>query len=298
MQAWREWTAGAGHRHHLLPDHAAPAAAGAARVPARPRVVVIDGAVVEDAARAAELLAPLRALGPEMDTFADMPPVGLSYIHMDPPEPMPGMSDTVMLDALSPEAVDAIVDVAGPGSGSPIADGRAAPHRRRARALRGRRAEPLRRRVPVLRRRLPMDPAVVAALEAQFALVGAAIAPHKRAASTSTSPSAPRTRSRSTARSATPAAAHQGRGRPAGDLPRQPRDPRRLVSQAQAGAGAPPARMRAGPAALRLHRGRRALATRRRGGRALGAEARLRAHEQLVVGAGRRSSTAGIVRTR
>ena len=57
-------------------------------------VVVIDGAVVEDDERAAELLAPLRALGPEMDTFAAIPPVGLSYIHMDPEEPMPGISDS------------------------------------------------------------------------------------------------------------------------------------------------------------------------------------------------------------
>ena len=36
-------------------------------------IVVIDGAVVENEERAAEILAPLRALGPEMDTFADDP---------------------------------------------------------------------------------------------------------------------------------------------------------------------------------------------------------------------------------
>ena len=64
--------------------------------------MVIDGAICEDAARAEELLAPLRALAPEMDTFADMAPVGLSYIHMDPEEPMPGMSDSAILDGLVP----------------------------------------------------------------------------------------------------------------------------------------------------------------------------------------------------
>ena len=36
-------------------------------------LVVIDGAVLEDDERAAELLAPLRALAPEMDTFGRMP---------------------------------------------------------------------------------------------------------------------------------------------------------------------------------------------------------------------------------
>ena len=33
----------------------------------------------------AQLIAPLRELGPAMDTFAMMPPVGLAELHMDPP---------------------------------------------------------------------------------------------------------------------------------------------------------------------------------------------------------------------
>src|SRR6185312_13570762 len=69
---------------------------------------------------ASAVLAPLRALAPEMDTFADVPPAALSYIHMDPEEPMPAVSTHAMLDTLTPEVVDAIVDRFGAGSGSPL----------------------------------------------------------------------------------------------------------------------------------------------------------------------------------
>src|SRR5215210_4337950 len=121
MQTWREWTAG-------VPD-SVTTSARIMQLPPLPElpeflrgrgVVLIDGAIVEGAERAAEILAPLRALHPEVDTFADMPPVGLSRIHMDPEEPMPGISDTMMLDGLSEQTVDALVDAAGSGSGSPL----------------------------------------------------------------------------------------------------------------------------------------------------------------------------------
>ena len=39
--------------------------------------MIIDGAVLEDDERAAELLAPLRALSPEMDTFGRIPTLGM-----------------------------------------------------------------------------------------------------------------------------------------------------------------------------------------------------------------------------
>ena len=50
---------------------------------------MIDGAYAGDAEAGAAALAPLRALGPEMDTFAPSTPAALSRIHMDPEEPMP-----------------------------------------------------------------------------------------------------------------------------------------------------------------------------------------------------------------
>jgi FAD/FMN-containing dehydrogenase len=121
LQAWREWTrevpetATTSIRILQVPD-----------IPAVPEfvrgrgVVIIDGAVVGSAPDAAAVLAPLRALGPEMDTFADVPPVALSYIHMDPEEPTPSISEHAVLDALPADAVDLVVDRFGEGSGSPL----------------------------------------------------------------------------------------------------------------------------------------------------------------------------------
>ena len=48
------------------------------------QLVVMDGAVLADDASAEALLAPLRALGPEMDTFARVPSASLTRLHMDP----------------------------------------------------------------------------------------------------------------------------------------------------------------------------------------------------------------------
>jgi hypothetical protein len=39
---------------------------------------------------------------------------------MDPEHPVPGVGDGVMLSELGPETIDAILDVGGPGSGSPL----------------------------------------------------------------------------------------------------------------------------------------------------------------------------------
>ena len=69
---------------------------------------MIDGAYVGDEAAGAALLQPLRDLGPEMDTFAMMPPVGLSRIHMDPEGPTPAIAGGGrMLSELTDEAIDA-----------------------------------------------------------------------------------------------------------------------------------------------------------------------------------------------
>ncbi|MFY9712435.1 MAG: FAD-binding oxidoreductase [Microbacterium sp.] len=83
-------------------------------------LVVIDGAILEDDERAAELLAPLRALEPELDTFARIPSAGLLAVHMDPPMPTPSVSNHSMLSGLPREAVDALIAVAGPGVEIPL----------------------------------------------------------------------------------------------------------------------------------------------------------------------------------
>jgi FAD/FMN-containing dehydrogenase len=66
------------------------------------------------------LLAPLRALGPAMDTFAMVPPVAISEMHMDPPDPVPYVGAHLVLDGLDSSAVDAFVAAAGPSSGSTL----------------------------------------------------------------------------------------------------------------------------------------------------------------------------------
>ena len=53
------------------------------------KLVVLDAAILADEDEAARLLAPLRELGPELDTFAQGPATALSELHMDPPEPVP-----------------------------------------------------------------------------------------------------------------------------------------------------------------------------------------------------------------
>lgn len=68
----------------------------------------------------AELLRPLRALGPELDTFATIPVEGLSELHMDPPQPVPNAGDGMLLSEFPAEAVDELVAVAGAESGSPL----------------------------------------------------------------------------------------------------------------------------------------------------------------------------------
>jgi FAD/FMN-containing dehydrogenase len=79
-------------------------------------LVVIDGAVLADDAVAAAVLAPLRAEGPELDTFATVPTETLVRLHMDPEGPTPAVSQTAVLGELPPEAVTALLAAGGPGS--------------------------------------------------------------------------------------------------------------------------------------------------------------------------------------
>jgi hypothetical protein len=82
--------------------------------------VAIDGAYLGDEAAACEALAPLRALEPEIDMFGAVPAAALSHIHMDPEHPVPVRGDGMVLDRLTPAAIDALLEAAGPGSGSPL----------------------------------------------------------------------------------------------------------------------------------------------------------------------------------
>lgn len=83
-------------------------------------LVIIDGAVLADDAEAERVLAPLRELGPEIDTFGRVPAASLMRLHMDPEQPTPGGGRSSLLDDLPPAAVDRLVEVAGADSGSSL----------------------------------------------------------------------------------------------------------------------------------------------------------------------------------
>ena len=84
------------------------------------QLVVIEAAYLGSEAAGGELLRPLRDLSPELDTFAAAPPAALGHLHMDPEDPLPFAGGCQLLDVLPPAAIDRIVEVAGPDSGSPL----------------------------------------------------------------------------------------------------------------------------------------------------------------------------------
>ncbi len=84
------------------------------------QLVVIDGAVLESDERAAELLAPLRALAPEMDTFERIPLPALTAMHMDPPGPSPAVSGAAVLSEVTDATIEALLAEVGPGTSSSL----------------------------------------------------------------------------------------------------------------------------------------------------------------------------------
>jgi FAD binding domain len=121
LRAWREWV-------RTVPDEVT-SLGRIVQIPPLPDIpeplrgrslAVIEVACLDGEASTADLVAPLRALGPDIDTIAPIGPSGLLGLHMDPPGPVPGAGDGALLDVLPGEAIDALVAAAGPGSGSPL----------------------------------------------------------------------------------------------------------------------------------------------------------------------------------
>ena len=84
-------------------------------------VVDLTGAYEGDPAEGARLIDEMRAVAPPLvDTFATIPAAGLCRINGDPEQPTPGMTHQTVLSELTDEAVAALTEVAGPGSGSPL----------------------------------------------------------------------------------------------------------------------------------------------------------------------------------
>lgn len=126
---------------------------------------LVEATFIAGEAEGAELLRPLRELGPELDTFATIPVEDLRHLHMDPPTPVPGAGDGFSLADVTPETIDALVEVAGAGSGSPLL------------------SVEIRQLGGAVARRSP-DQGAVGALDAGFVLFGVGIAasPEMRAA--------------------------------------------------------------------------------------------------------------------
>jgi hypothetical protein len=79
-------------------------------------IVLLDGAVVGDPAGADDLLAPFRALRPELDTFSTFPVSALTRLHQEPEGPTPGYARSSLLAGLPDAAVDALLDTVEAGS--------------------------------------------------------------------------------------------------------------------------------------------------------------------------------------
>ncbi len=81
--------------------------------------VAVRYAALGDVGAAARLLAPIRAVAtPVLDTVAVQPYAALGAVHADPVDPMPVHEGHALLRELPSEAVEALLAVAGPGSGS------------------------------------------------------------------------------------------------------------------------------------------------------------------------------------
>jgi FAD/FMN-containing dehydrogenase len=119
LHAWHEWTAGA-------PDEVT-SVGRLMSFPPLPEMpdplrgkdfVIVEAVALLPEAEAAEVLAPLRDLGPAMDTFATQPPAGIAGLHMDPPEPAPYAGAGMLLGDLPTEAIDSFLAAVGPDSPS------------------------------------------------------------------------------------------------------------------------------------------------------------------------------------
>ena len=121
LTTWSEWCATAPEsvtsvaRLFQVPDQAWLPADMRGR-----QLVVVDAAVLAGSDAATSLLAPLRALRPEIDTFGECSAASLSHLQLDPLAPTAVYANSLLLDAMPEDAVEALVAAAGPGSQSDL----------------------------------------------------------------------------------------------------------------------------------------------------------------------------------
>jgi len=98
LHAWREWT-------RTVPDEVT-SIGRVLRFPPLPEVpepvrgrdfALVEAAYLGNEGSGAELIGPLRQLGPQLDTFATIPAPALQQLHMDPAQPVPGQGDGAFL---------------------------------------------------------------------------------------------------------------------------------------------------------------------------------------------------------
>jgi FAD binding domain len=165
LHAWRDLT------HSGLPDEFTTVFRFM-RFPALPEVpepvrgrsfAVVDAIHLGTPAEADALLAPLRRLRPVTDTVRTVSMPELSRLHLEPEHPVPAVGDGVMLADLPAEAVNEVIGVAGPGTGSPL------------------QVVELRHAGGEMRRARPGNGAL-AAVDAEYSLVAVGVAPTPQAA--------------------------------------------------------------------------------------------------------------------
>jgi FAD/FMN-containing dehydrogenase len=122
LQAWRAWTG-------TVPDEVS-SQGRLVRLPPVPQLpeplrgrafVKVEAAYLGEAGTGAELIGPLGRLGPELDTFAMIPPPALGQLHMDPGQPVPFQGAGPFLSDFPAAAIDALVGLAGPDADTLLA---------------------------------------------------------------------------------------------------------------------------------------------------------------------------------
>ena len=121
LARWAEWCA-------VLPPEATTSIA-LMQLPSMPGVpepladrltVAVRFAWTGDPDAGRDILAPMRGVAtPLIDGVGQIPYPALGSIHADPVDPMPSHEHSGLLASLPPAAIEAILRLAGPGSGSP-----------------------------------------------------------------------------------------------------------------------------------------------------------------------------------
>jgi FAD/FMN-containing dehydrogenase len=121
LPAWRDWVRGVPRELTSI--------ATILRVPDMPTVpeplrgaelIVIGACHAGPDAEGEAAIAPLRDLGPIMDTFGPMAPDGLGVLHNDPEDPMPDIGGACVLGDVDDATMARLIELAGPDSDTPL----------------------------------------------------------------------------------------------------------------------------------------------------------------------------------